>query len=401
MLSILCKGVSDGPRPRCRPGATYRVSTLGAMPSVTSRRAPRPGLDRPQTQYAWPQSLLKSKGDKPLVYLDMNHWIFLAQAATGHANGGRYQKALDALRRAAGSVAIPLASVHYMEIEGDRDARQRSDLARLMEEFSDFVCVLPRSSIAQVELDAALAQLLGTPSRFSHAPLLGWGVMQALGRRGGLTVHSEDEGDVTARVRQEWPGGPAAFDAWSHDGDLQLTRAVLRGPTGEDVADMRARGWDPTVARQIAEDRAQSERELAQRLIAEPEYRDRVRDVVSARYMALELIDVLTEAVNAHGLDLAEIVDDIDTARRLTDSMPSGDAWISLLTAVHRNPQSRWRPNDIFDFDALSVAIPYCDVVVTDRHACRLANSARLPSRLGTKVIPTLDQLVPALDGML
>jgi hypothetical protein len=164
---------------------------------------------------------------------------------------------------------------------------------------------------------------------------------------------------------------------------------------------MRTRGWDPTVTRRIAEDRAQSERELAQRLIAEPEYRDRVRDVVSARYMAVELIDVLKEAVDAHGLDFAEIVDDIDTARRLTDSMPSGDGWISLLTAVHRNPQSRWQPNDIFDFDALSVAIPYCDVVVTDRHACRLANAARLPQRLGTKVIPTLDQLVPALEGML
>jgi len=331
----------------------------------------------------------------------MNHWIFLAQAATGHANGGHYQQSLDALRQATGGVVIPLASVHYMEIEGNRDERQRSDMAKLMEELSSFVCVLPRSSIAQVELDAALAQLLGTPSRFSNAPLIGWGVMQALGRRGGLTVHSEEEGDVTARVRQEWPGGPAAFDAWSHDGDLQLTRAVLRGPTGEDVADMRARGWDPTVARRIAEDRAQSERELAQRLIAEPEYRDRARDVVSARYMAFELVDVLNEAVGDHGLDLAELVDDIDTARRLTDSMPSGDAWISLLTAAHRNPQSHWRPNDIFDFDALSVAIPYCDVVVTDRHACSLANAARLPSRLNTKVIATLDELIPALNDLL
>lgn len=164
---------------------------------------------------------------------------------------------------------------------------------------------------------------------------------------------------------------------------------------------MRARGWDPTVARRIAEDRAQSERELAQRLIAEPEYRDRARDVVSARYMAFELVDVLNEAVGDHGLDLAELVDDIDTARRLTDSMPSGDAWISLLTAAHRNPQSHWRPNDIFDFDALSVAIPYCDVVVTDRHACSLANAARLPSRLNTKVIATLDELIPALNDLL
>lgn len=91
---------------------TYPVSTLEPMPARASRRALRPGLDRSQTQYTWPQSLLKSKGDKPLVYLDMNHWIFLAQAATGHANGGRYQHALDALRQAAGRVVIPLASVH-------------------------------------------------------------------------------------------------------------------------------------------------------------------------------------------------------------------------------------------------------------------------------------------------
>jgi len=53
------------------------------------------------------------------------------------------------------------------------------------------------------------------PTGFLNARLLGWGVLQAFGRRGGLSVHSADEGDVTARTRQDWPGGPAAFDAWS------------------------------------------------------------------------------------------------------------------------------------------------------------------------------------------
>lgn len=330
------------------------------MPAPSRRRAPRPGLDRPQTQFAWPPSLVKSKGGRLLVYLDMNHWIYLAQAATGHTNGARYQKALDALRQAAGRVVIPLASVHYMEMEGNRDTTRRLDLATLMEELSGFVSVVPRSSIVRVELDAALTQLFGTPSRFTDAPLLGWGVLQAFGRCGGLMVQSEEEGDVTARARQEWPGGPAAFDAWSRDAECELTRAVLRGPSGEEVADMRARGWDPTVARRIAEDRAQSERELAQRLITNPEYRDRVRDVVSARYLEFELVEALKEAVDAHGLDLAGLLDDVDTARRLTDSMPGGDTWISLLTGAHRNPQSQWRPNDIFDFDALTWAVSGC-----------------------------------------
>ena len=198
------------------------------MPAPGARRALRPGLDRPQTQYVWPPSLLRSKGDKPLVYLDMNHWIYLAQAATGHVNGKRYQKALDALRYTAGRLVIPLASVHYMEIEGNRDARQRFDLARLMEELSGLECVMPRSDIIQVEMDAALAQVFGTPLRFANAPLLGWGALQAFGRRGGLTIHGNGEGDITARARQEWPGGPDAFDAWSRAADLQLTRSVAR-----------------------------------------------------------------------------------------------------------------------------------------------------------------------------
>ena len=334
----------------------------------------------------------------------MNQWVYLAQAATGHANGKRYEKALEALRGAVGRLVIPLSAAHYMEVEGIRDAKRRSNLATLMEELSGFVCIMPPSSVMRVELDAALAQLLGTPSLFPSAPLLGLGALQAFGRRGGLTIHSEDEGDITARVRQEWPGGPAAYDAFSLAADLQITRDVLRGPDGEvEVAEMRGRGWDPTVARRIAEDRAQGERGLAQRLVAKPEYRDRVRDLVSARYLAFELVNAFKEAVAAHGRGdlVATLTDDIDIARRLTDSMPSADAWISLLTASHRNPQSRWEPNDIFDFDALSVAVPYCDVVVTDRHACSLTNAARLPQRLGTKVIPTLDQLVSVLDGML
>ncbi len=115
----------------------------------------------------------------------------------------------------------------------------------------------------------------------------------------------------------------------------------------------------------------------------------------------LELINALKETGEAHGRDLVPEFHQDPHSTSAFRLESSADTWISLLTAAHRNPQSQWRPNDIFDFDALSVAIPYCDVVVTDRHACRLANAARLPDRLGTKVIATLDGLVAALADLL
>lgn len=338
------------------------------------------------------------------MYLDRKDWISLAKAETGHRDGQRFRVALDALRQTAGQVVFPLLSVHYMEMEGTRQARRRFEVAGVMEELSGFVCLPPRSDILTLEIDAALAQLVGTPMRFLHAQRLGWGVLQAWGKRGGLTVQSPDDGDVTASVRATWRGGPAAFDAFSHDADLQVTRSVLRGPADEETeSELLARGWDPTVARKIAEDRARAEQELESFLVADPEYRrDRLRDVVSGRYFANDLFDGLRDELVARGIapPLTDLLGDLTVARRFTDSMPSGDAWISLLTAAHRNPHSRWQPNDIFDFDALSVAIPYCDVVVTDRHACHLANASGLPGRLGTTVVATLDELVSVLENL-
>jgi len=65
--------------------------------------------------------------------------------------------------------------------------------------------------------------------------------------------------------------------------------------------------------------------------------------------------------------------------------MRAADVWITLMTAKHRNRDSVWRPNDIFDVDALSVAAAYCDVVVTERHAAHVLARAGIPERLGTR----------------
>jgi hypothetical protein len=51
----------------------------------------------------------------------------------------------------------------------------------------------------------------------------------------------------------------------------------------------------------------------------------------------------------------------------------------------------------MFDVDALSVAVPYCDVVVTERHATHVLQAAGLPPRLGTRVLATLDDLIEVL----
>jgi hypothetical protein len=362
------------------------------------------GAARTSVPYAWPDAVLRPAGESIwLAYLDLNQWIRLARAASGHPVGRKDLDLLQALRSAhqEGRLLCPLSSVHYMETAAIRDPRQRQDIATVMEDLSDFRTLLNRGAIVRLELETALDDLIGpNPVGYPAVPLLGIGLGHAFGRRGGLLITNEDGTDVTAQARQEWPEGPEAFDSMKQAMELQFERALLAGPQDYDVEALRVAGWDPMVARRGNERRAEQEREQAERFAREPRWRlGRIRDVISGRYLAFEIDEMLIEAVTQRGVRLGDICADVNEARRLVDCMPSSDVWITLVTARHRNPTTRWTANDMFDIDAMSLAVAYCDVVVTDKQVAHDLNSAGVPGRVGTPVLTMLPELLELLEG--
>ncbi|MDQ0598916.1 hypothetical protein QF037_003261 [Streptomyces canus] len=361
------------------------------MAAMARRQAPA---------YAWPGHLVRGHTGQRLVYLDLNHWINLAKAATGHRTGGPHQSALTAVQDAAssGQYLFPLSLTHYMEMAGIQDPRQRADVANVMEEVSGFTTLLSRTHIMRLEVEAALDRAFDTESpHLADIHLLGHGIGHAMGKRGGLTIRSAS-GDATDEARAACPDGPAAFDLMLANAREQLERAVLRGPTDAEVPDLKANGWDPTVAKRIAENRAESERQLAIRLDNDPQYWNRLRDVVQARYMSLEVIDMLTQALIDRDRDFAEVITDRESIRAFADCMPSAAVHTTLTEAAHRNREKSWQPNDIFDIDALSLAVPYCDMVVTERYASHVLQAAHLPRGMETEVVPKLKNLAEWLD---
>jgi hypothetical protein len=75
----------------------------------------------------------------PLVYLDLNHLIYLTRADAGDESVREgYRELLSAARSAAreGRVIFPLSGEHLWEMGGIRDPKQRKALANLMEELS-------------------------------------------------------------------------------------------------------------------------------------------------------------------------------------------------------------------------------------------------------------------------
>ncbi len=67
---------------------------------------------------------------------------------------------------------------------------------------------------------------------------------------------------------------------------------------------------------------------------------------------------------------------------------------------TNRNGSRAWTRNDIYDIDALEAAVPYCDVVVTERYASEVMNRSGLADRFSAKVIRRLDDLIPILQSL-
>lgn len=351
--------------------------------------------------YAWPAFVARQA--PKLVYLDLMHWIGLAQASVGHPAGRRHAPVLEACRRArsTGVALFPLSATHYMEMSRIQDPRQRLNLAEVMEELSGFVTLAGRPMLMRIEIDAALAAT-GYPARDpgESLRLLGFGVGWSFAHEITPRLVDPEGRDVTAEARQAHPGGPEEFDRRWMNMRFSVERSMLRGPTDDELPELRAQGYRPETVDEIAERRAQRERDLTVQLIREPRWRrGRLRDVVAAREHVHELSDALNEALFDRQMTIDDLDWNRDTARQFISQMPGTDVAVTLKTAAHRNPNKSWEGNDIHDVDALSVAVPYCNVVVTEKHAHHVLNSARIGARAGTEIFRRLSELDDWLDA--
>ncbi|WP_204903207.1 hypothetical protein [Mycobacterium kansasii] len=273
--------------------------------------------------------------------------------------------------------------------------------AEIMEELSGFTYLLGRNQIQQLEVEAALGAIPGVtvaPQR-DPIPLLGPSLLWSFGMKGGLEINGPDP-TATAEALcfvlgiDPAENAVAGLERWAE-------RLLLSGPDHHDGPMLRNIGYNPDVWRNILEARAQQERDLARKLDVEPAWRrGKLRDVINANEMHIELREALAVAATMTNRPLDEAFGDRDTLRAFCDSMPSTRVSVSLKTLYHKNSQHDWTTNDIHDIDALSIAVPYCDAVFTDRAARDKVNSCPELAMFQTEMPGTPDDLADWLDGL-
>jgi hypothetical protein len=319
----------------------------------------------------WPR-LVRPR--RPIVYLDLNHFIGMARAiASDPSTPAGYRDLFDATRAAIEEqrIVIPLSGEHLFEMAAIKDPKQRTTLADVMEVLSGFQYLLGRPEIAQLEIEAGIEAIFDEQPQLPPVSLIGPTFGWAFGMRGGMNIVDAEGDDASAAARKEM--GAESYEEFMRDANYTVERAVLVGPSDEEIQALRADyGYVPEVARESHKSRLEFELDLCQKLADDSKWRrGRLRDVVSAREIAHEWLDAINRVNNDRARAGRPVldVDDVARTRQFMTAMPHTQVAISIKTRYHRDPTHRWTANDITDIDALSVAYAYCDAVFTDKAA--------------------------------
>lgn len=349
----------------------------------------------------WP-ALRRPDGGGKLVYLDQKDWVHLAQADTGHPEGILYAAALQAARaaRAAGTAIFPLSLTHYSENLKMTSVRHRGDLARLMEDLSGFAALPARRLTALYELDAAVTVAIGiSASTLPATDLIGRGFRWAHGVHATGRIVRPDGNDGTGLLRERL--GAETADMLIAAFDLVTEQMMLTGPSDTDLPRLQALGYDPAAIAKAAQDRADNEAAFS-RIVPDHVRRhptDLLNRVLARELNTSDLVRAWRDLADAYGMRVFDALPERDpaTARTLTRSMPGVEVAAVLKAARHRNTALRWTRNDMFDIDALTVAVPYCDVVGTDNAQAHALTVTRLADRMGTVIMRSVTELPACL----
>ena len=354
----------------------------------------RPGSTRTNVAYTWPRTLRTEHPFGKAVYLDLNHWIELAKALSGHRDGRKNLDILTAFEKAVadGTVVFPLSLTTYLEISKIRNHRQRRSLREVIELLSRYFVVTSLWIIACHEVEAVIDTMVGAnPNPIGYNDYIDWGVLRAAGRDGRLRIRDKSGEDVTSQFRQSLlPERARVFDEYVANAYFEMNRQLIEGA-------MSHPGEQTNGGKtfQLVEGNALYEENLVGLLNQNSRWRrGRIRDVVAARHMAHEINEILYKGLRERNVPLERLAPNIDGVREAFDSMPSFDVTVTLKTEYHRDPNHSWTPNDVCDIQALAATLPYCNVVVTDKAVVSMIARTGLADRLNTVVLRSLDDLV-------
>lgn len=307
-----------------------------------------------------------------VVYLDQNAWIELAKLYYGHPSYTD-KKLLQTILQASnsGTAVFPISLIHLSELTNTAKARWRKELLSLMLKISKYYTLTPYwDKLRELEIKNLVLSELGLPLINVRPYLVRKGFSHLMGAT--PTVKSDSiSPEMLKEINQKLLlalNDPEIF--------INLVHKVYKDHKREDIA--------------IVQEFEHIRERLSQ--FKDNQYRRKV-------FLWQNIVATILPKLNSF---LAEMNLPLTFADKIFGKYNADDFLSKLPTALceftlmfQRNQQSSRpiRVNDSYDIWHLTLAIPYSDIVVTEKMWATIAKNTKLDKKCNTTILSTIHDL--------
>jgi len=308
-----------------------------------------------------------------LIYLDQNHWISLGCAYHHRPDGEKYAALLEKVQLASQAqlALFPLSSAHFIETGKRGDSNSRERLAQVMAEISQGWMLAPPDYLVPGQLRVVIADILNK-QKLSWPIALGRGVAFASGEHETMHVKL----GISYDQALQWQEISATAE--------ELIRCLV--------------GKDENLRRRAVESFNQRANTYAKnvedmRVIGKPFSKaERKRAYVAD--LTIRLQKEITKQLALEGQSFEKFLAMgehwlLDFFSRI----PCLNVEIELVTERDEDLSKATSPHDLVDIPFLSVAIPFCNVVVADKYWVEIARRKELDRKYNTIVLDDILEL--------
>ena len=322
---------------------------------------------------------------KKVIYLDQNKWIDIAKAVLNKPNSEMYTDVKDKILKKVsdGEWIFPLSIIHHFETMSRMDDRSRQELSKVMGEISCNYSILPFMYVDKEEFINSLQKAKG----LSIVDFKNEVICKDFARAVGLDGKNIEISGVTNPQQLEMIKEAATkimensnmfFEFMKLQSDSQFVTQLSNDN------DVYIKEYEKLRALYILKPK-----QHRYAIYIYNNYMDRFKT---------DLEKFLLEAKNS-GISKEEVLpkntfENKEKTIEFLESIPSFAVMMRLSYDIINNTTRNFDKNDYKDISFLATAVPYCDVVITEKLWVSLIKSNKLDQKHNTFVTSNLNDLL-------
>lgn len=312
------------------------------------------------------------------IYLDQNKWIDLARAYHGREDGKIFKDVqLKIFEKSNnGEWKFPLSVAHHIETMSALNRERRTRLASVMSIVSKNCSIQPYINLEYDELRNAIKNLYSLPLENLIPKAIQDDYFAAIGLDSSL-FNITSANPIVKKIVEEFLKNESLFEKINNLDFDENTLDFVRNSNQE----------SSEFIKNIEQDR--------QKFLKIPE--EHQLNLHIYEYFNAKLIPYLPKIMKELNLTREELANKLSQENRAMEicyAIPTLDTRARLS---YRNIRDTGRPidkNDSIDEAFLCMAIPYCDIVVTENKWTHYAKQEKLDQKYNTKIFDSLNELL-------